>query len=507
MKLLRRHALWVVIATIAGIAGAWLLYSAQPHNYLSTAQVDVEPNALLGTPVTPNMATEAQVATSGVIVDRTATALGVSPRSLVGHLSASVSSTATVLSIGCTRPDPSAAQQCAQAAATAYIGFRNLLSESTAQQARDPYHVTLVTSATLLVRPAGPGKKILLPIGAILGLALGLGGIVLRDRFDDRVRDRADLERWLEAPVLAAIPRVRRSDPASVFVNAPRSSAAEAYRYLRSRLRPFIVPVSGGGRIVLVASPHGREGRTCVAANLANALAQAGASVLLVDADLRPEPSRGSASHQSLTRVFGAENRPGLTELLAGSASFDEVSLLVEKPGDTRTPPAARLRFVAAGRTADTLERGSLIAALADMRAAADLVVIDSAPLLAVSDALCLVRTSDLVVMVADVRRTERAAISAALREAQASGMHTVAGVLNREWSAANGRVPSALGFDREPFALLDSHPQVPAAVVTSGQNGQRPARLGATSTRAFGPADAGADDDDPPGSGSAAGR
>ena len=124
MTLLRRHGLWVIIATVVGIAGAWLYHASQTPVYLSTAQVDVEPNAAIGTPVTPNMATEQQVATSGVVLGRTAAALGVSTQNLAGNLSAKVSSTATVLSISCTGPSPRAAQNCAQDAATAYVGFR-----------------------------------------------------------------------------------------------------------------------------------------------------------------------------------------------------------------------------------------------------------------------------------------------------------------------------------------------------------------------------------------------
>ena len=85
MTLLRRHGLWLIIAALVGIAGAWLYYSAGPHVYLSTAQVDVEPSAALGTAVTPNMATEQQVATSGLVLRRTATALGVSAQSLSGE--------------------------------------------------------------------------------------------------------------------------------------------------------------------------------------------------------------------------------------------------------------------------------------------------------------------------------------------------------------------------------------------------------------------------------------
>ena len=275
MTLLRRHGLWLIVAMAVGIAGAWLYYSAAPHVFLSTAQVDVEPNATLGTPVTPNMATEQQVATSGLVEGRTAAALGVSAQSLSGELSATTTSTATVLSISCSRPDARAAQRCAQAAAAAYVGYRNELSSSKTVQARDPLHVMLVTPATLPVRPTGPGKKILLPVGAILGLALGLGAAVLRDRFDDRVRDRADLERCRAAPCW---PRSR-----GWAARSTRRSCSAVRRVL-PRPRPIVTcgPMSGprgargNGTVVLVTGPQGLVGRTCVAANLARALAQAG---------------------------------------------------------------------------------------------------------------------------------------------------------------------------------------------------------------------------------------
>ncbi len=502
MTLMRRHGLWVIVAALVGVAGAWLFSSARPHVYLSTAQVDVEANATVGTPVPPNMATEAQVATSGVIVGRTATALGVSPQSLAGHLSAKVSSTATVLSIGCTRPDPHAAQRCSQAAAAAYVGFRNLLSAPAARQARDPIHATLVTPATLPASPSGPGKKIVLLIGGILGLAVGIGAIVLRDRSDDRVRDRADMERCLGAPVLAAIPRAGRAvKPAFVFSRAPRSTAAEAYRYLRSNVGPFLAP--GHGTVLLVAGPQGSEGRTCIAANLARALAQAGVCVIAVDADLRHTWRTGFLHpHPSLGEIFQAGDRPGLSELLAGKATLDEVALPVEMSAEPRTPPAAVLRFVAAGElgghSADILEGGRLTAALTSMRAAADVVVLDSAPVLAVSDATSLARASDVVLMVADVRRTGRGALSAAAREIRVNGSRTVVGVLNgepfaRRWPRSNSEPEPDWPVPRAGDLAVPG-----GMVATTTANGQKPVHIGATSSRPYGQAAPGDGADDP---------
>jgi polysaccharide biosynthesis transport protein len=474
MTLLRRHGVWLIVATVVGIAGAWLYHALGPQVYLSTAQVDVEANPAVATNSSvPNMATEQQVATSGVVVDGAAAALEVPSQILAGSLSAKVTSTANVLSIGCTNPVPVHAQRCAAAAAAAYIGFRNQSTATKAQQARDPLHVTLVTPANLPESTAGPGKKILLPIGAILGLALGAGAIVLRDRFDDRVRDRADMERCLKAPVLAAIPQVRPRavDPAFVFSHAPHSSTAEAYRYLRSRLKPLLNPAWGGGTVLMVTGPKGLEGSTCVAVNVARVLAQAGASVLLVDADLRQtRHSLLQRAHPSLSEIFGAENRPGLDELLTGKASLSEVVYPVQWAG---------LRFLPIGgatdHDADIIAAADLARVFVDVRALADVVIVDSSPVLVVSDAVTLTRVSDLVMMVADGRRTMRAAISAAAQEIQGTGRALV-GILNREPARANRLArPEA-----ELRGSSDGSVAQSAIVTTSGPNGQRPPQRGA---------------------------
>ena len=182
------------------------------------------------------------------------------------------------------------------------MDYRNDVGQPAKTQARDPIVVTLVTPATLPTTAAGVGLKTLLPIGAILGLALGVGAIFVRDYADHRVRDGADLERLLDAPVPGVIPRAKHPD--TVFIRQPLSAAAESYRYLRELLSPLIASVPDGGAVLLIAGAQADDGCTSVAANLAVALAEQGAKVLLVDADLW---------HPSLGAVFGtSEPQAGL---------------------------------------------------------------------------------------------------------------------------------------------------------------------------------------------------
>ena len=462
MTVIRRHALWLLLATIVGIVGASLIYATRPIAYSSTAQVDVEshpvPNAA---PVAPNMTTETQVATSGVVVSSTARAVASTARSLQSHLTAKVTGAANVMSISCTMPTPAQAQHCASAAAAAYIGFRNLASGSASEQAQDPLHATLVTPASLPLARAGLGEKTLLAAGALLGLLVGLGAVLLRDRLDDRVRDRDDLERCLDAPVAAEVLHVsrRRGPSASVFTRSPHSPVAETYRYLRVRLDPLIASTEGGV-VLLVASARGWEGRTSVAANLATALAYAGDKVILVDADLQ---------RPSLSRVFGTRQRPGLGDLLTGRALLEEAAVPTDVPG---------LRLVTAGEavglTSDTLNVSSLGQRFARMKAVADVIVVDSAPVLEVADALTLACVSDLVVVVADVRRTRRGDASSAAQQIRAVGLGTIVGVLNAVPTALWKRsTPSNVSREGEWVA---SPPQVPAIlgglVPSRGPNG-----------------------------------
>jgi MinD-like ATPase involved in chromosome partitioning or flagellar assembly len=187
-----------------------------------------------------------------------------------------------------------------------------------------------------------------------------------------------------------------------------------------------------------------------VAANLATALAYAGDKVILVDAD---------GQHPSLSRVFGTGDRPGLSDLLAGRALLEEVAVPTNVPG---------LRLVSAGETvgltSDTLDASSLGRAFARMKAVTDVIVVDSAPVLEVSDALTLACVSDLVVVVADPRRTRRGDASAVAQQIRAVGLGTIVGVLNAvpgalwnrstppnvsregEWVAPSPQVPAILG-------------------------------------------------------------
>jgi succinoglycan biosynthesis transport protein ExoP len=494
MTLLRKHIRWLVLAVLAGIVGAVFIHVSVPARYLSAAEVDVEPNIpALTIDYTPNMVTEQQVATSGIVLADAARTLGTTSTALEKDLSATVSGTsatggtANVLSINCSMPTPDSAQRCAAAVAAAYMAYRNDVSKPARIRAHDPMLVTLVTPATLPTTKAGVSLKILLPIGAILGLVLGIGAIFVRDHFDHRVRDGADLERLLDAPVLAVIPRAQHSN--DVLIRHPLSATAESYRYFREHLNSLSAPPPDGGAVVLLlAGARADDGCTSVAANLAVALAEPGARVLLVDADLR---------HPSLGKVFSAGPRPGWSDLLARRASLDEVSVPV--------PHVPGLRLVTAGdltiRPAEIFQDTRLARAFLNMRAKADVIVVDSAPVLEASNTIALARASDMVIIVADVRNTTREDVSAAAQQIRAPGPRVIAGALNGVGSALKSQ--TWLTPARE--GSLSSESEVPAilagTVPPRGPNGQHQESFGDAHVYPRDRGDAGTEADDGPGS------
>ena len=479
MRVIRKYGLWIVICTLACVVGAWAVSGLRSVQYTSTANVDVEAAAIPGsTPTLVNTVTEKQVASSGVVLNRAAKAAGMTADQLSSHISIAVPSGANVLAISCTTGDPVSAQRCARAVSGAYMNFRNDAGQVAHRQAHDALTVTLVTPAQVPTKPSGLGLAILLPLGAVIGLLLGTGTAYIRDRTDDRVRDREDLEQCLGTSVLAVVPRTRNANQAArIFTDEPGSPSAEAYRYLRTHVEPLLQAGPAGGKVLLVTGAQRQEGRSSVAANLASSLAKAGRRVILVDADLR---------HPFLGDVFGADRRAGLTDLLAGRATLADVAVSTPsvRAGSGGSSPRSGLQLITAGRDAsgasDVLHSESLERVIDEMRAAADVIVVDGGPALSVSDPIAIAQQSDLVLQVANVRRTMRQSIRAAAQELRTGGDITLLGVLTGvsrpltfrrpEGHPASAPAPARSTAGTRELAPRDARGRTGVAHVATGQ-------------------------------------
>src|SRR5207249_11919924 len=169
-----------------------------------------------------------------------------------------------------------------------------------------------LSPAVLPKKPFSPQKILIGLFGLVGGLVLGVIVAFIRDRFDDSLRGKADIEANFGAPVLAMVPKVsrwrRKKDPKLLGL------AGEAYRTLRTRL--LFEATRDSPKVYMITSASAGEGKTTTAANLAIALAGAGKRIVLVSADLR---------RPRVQELFGLNAGPGLADLLSGSISLPEV--------------------------------------------------------------------------------------------------------------------------------------------------------------------------------------
>jgi succinoglycan biosynthesis transport protein ExoP len=286
----------------------------------------------------------------------------------------------------------------------------------------------VAASASVLVRPATGAGRIATNaqrngiLAFIVAAILGIGMAFLRDALDQRSRSADDIGGRLDLRLLGRIPRppraVRRGNRL-VMLAAAESPYAEPFRMLRTSLE-FAMGLrssrsassssleragSGPGRRVLVTSAVEDEGKSTTAANLAVAFASAGRRVVLVDLDFRKA---------SLHRFFGLSSKPGFTDAVRGDVPLDEVIANVEvTPNESlirskRAPRAGALGIVPLGtlpqHAGDVAFAAGVEDVLRRLAEEADIVLIDSPPLLRVGDALALTSYVDDLIVVASLR-------------------------------------------------------------------------------------------------------
>jgi capsular exopolysaccharide synthesis family protein len=449
-RLIRVYGVWIALVTGVVIAAAIGVGLSGAHVYESDAIVVVEARVRANTtPVAPDMGTEKEIAKSGLVLDPAARELDVSPGELFGELVVGVAPDANVLTFSVMNANPAVAQNHAQAIAMAYVYYRNS-GEGAASAATSTQHATLVTAAPLPGTPVERSVWVSVGIGLALGLLLGIGTALIRDRGSDRVRGREDFERVSGTTVLATVPRQagrrkggRRqgTDARPVLLSAPGSPTAESFRYLRSRLQPLL----RGPATILVTSAGDGEGRTTTAANLAIAIAQAGARVVLVDADLR---------NPGLHTAFGLDDVVGLADVLTGEVSPARALRDTSVPG---------LRLMTAGPGAagagDLLAGDRLRRALDMLRAHCDVVVLDSAPVLSVADTITLAGMSDHILLVGDQRRTTRGYVTRALDELREVLRGNLSAVLLNVPRGAGGPKPRGKAVTAGTNAVVSGPP------------------------------------------------
>ncbi len=411
-RFLLKHAVWILVITIAALAGARVLLHSQTRMYKSQASVVVQPPGTQTSSLqAPDMATEKGIVSSNVVLTIAARALHLPTDQLLNGLSVASPGSTYLLNIAYSSPNRYTAQQRAEAIAEAYVAYRTPkpAPESKSRKPTTPVvtktpTATLITPASLSTSPSSPKPLLDYSIAVLLGLSLGIGTAAIRDRLDDRLRGPADLEERTGAPLLALVPAFwaagRRLTRKLVVVSYPESIVTDGYRGLRARIVQAAATLDA--KTLVVTSPA-REDTDTVAANLAVALAQSGHSTVLLCADLR-----WGHAH----RLLGLEDTAGVTEILDRQAFLAKAVTPTGIPGLEVLPAGAPPLDTGA-----MLQRPAFRTMLGVLTDRADFVVITAPPVLASADAQILADLADMTLVVADARRSARAQVQTAMRE------------------------------------------------------------------------------------------
>ena len=287
-------------------------------------------------------------------------------------------------------------------------------------------YVTVVDSASFAYPVTTAGQTNLL-LGAILGLILGVGAAFFLEYLDRTVRTSADVEMLLSIPVLGIIPRLRKIPAESeaedrhshlplLVALDPLDPAAEAYRNLRMNLM-FMSTEDKPIRTLLISSPGPNEGKSTTSINFAVMLAQQGERVLLVDADIR---------RPALHRAMDVLREPGLTDLLIGDAAIREA---------VRPNVLPNLDVLPSGpfppNPSELLNSKKMQQLLRDFEGTYNHIILDSPPILAVTDSAILGTHTDGLVLVLRSGETEQRAAERAVDQVRRVGVRVFGAVLN----------------------------------------------------------------------------
>jgi polysaccharide biosynthesis transport protein len=450
LEILRRRWLGVLIVVLTTLALASAITLAIPKQYTATMRLFI---AVTGESLTDlsqasnfaekQMASYAQVATSPRVLRPVIGQLGLrtTPKELAESLEATVPVGTVILEIAATDRDSTRAAQIANAVGQELVKATAELSPQR-QDGTKAVQATPIAEAQVPENASSPKVVQNLGLGLIAGLLLGLGVAVLRHVLDTKVRNESDVRALTDRPILGVVAYDQEVSSHPVILrDQPLGAPSEAIRRLRTNLQ--FIDIANRPKSIVISSSIPAEGKSTIAINLAVSLADSGSRVILVDADLR---------RPSIAEYLGIEGSVGLTTVLIGRADVEDV---VQPLGGTNLDllPAGQIppnpsELLGSMAMADLLER---------LSASYDIVLLDSPPLLPVTDAVVLSNLAGGALVVVGADRIHRPQLHEALESLETAGAHLFGLVMNK--IARREAAAYAYGYGSEyPSALSEPH-------------------------------------------------
>jgi len=302
-----------------------------------------------------------------------------------------------------------------------YTLIEQRFQEAVINEQSQPGNVVVIEVARVMTSPAKPNRTLIVIIGIVLGLVVSISYVFVRDYFDKTVKTPDQLTK-LGFNVLSWIPRIEGIDATKgssnefIVFSKPDSIPAEAFRALRTRLQ-FTTPDAAKMKVILVTSSAPTEGKTIIATNLAGSFSQINKKVLLVDCDLRKP---------RVHNVFNMNRHPGLVDYLFSHNTLDEIIRTTEMPN---------LDFIPCGtippNPAELMESEAMLNFLNELRGRYDFIILDTPPVIAVTDSEILSRYVDGSILVVSADTTEMELLRRAGEIMRQGTHHFIGAVLN----------------------------------------------------------------------------
>jgi non-specific protein-tyrosine kinase len=396
------------VVAVVGVGMAWSLrapeYTARITLYVSAQSADTANAAYQGSLLSQQRVSSYVELVSSKRVSRAVIrelGLAEAPQALAGRISASHAPDSVLIDVAVVGGSPEDVVAVADSVGRVFTELVTELERPSDPAALAPVVVRVVEPAELPTAPSSSGLPVNLVLGLLAGLAAGAALVLVRNATDTSVKTVEQLHAATDAPNLGIIAYDANTPkrPLTLHDDDPQSARAEAFRQLRTNLR--FIDVDNPHKVIVVTSSLPEEGKTTSLCNLAIAIAATDARVLVVEADLR---------RPRVADLLGLDRAVGLTDVLSGRFGHGQV---------IQTWGAGGFDVLASGalppNPSELLGSRQMVALLTELRTRYDVVLVDTPPLLPVTDAAAVAPAADGAILVCRFKRTTREQVGRAV--------------------------------------------------------------------------------------------